>query len=169
MHAITDCNLMLYVMAERSPAAQKYCDIFERIKMNVVDGIERGNASSRASGVLDAEVTERCRALDHGLLDTVRTDYTQIISDLAKDTETSGPSEEKGSPLEETNALQLEGRAATCETSHQWGTSPPAMIDYGIGHTFGTFVDAAFVFNLEDFDSFGVNTDLQVPGNGLNH
>jgi hypothetical protein len=45
--AISDCNLMLYVMAERCPPAQKYRDVFERINENVGDVISRGTIKQR--------------------------------------------------------------------------------------------------------------------------
>jgi len=77
---------MLYVIAERCPPAQKYRDVFDRIKTNVIDAIAQGNhQATRAAGILDNEMAKQCRALDEGLTSTVRIDYSQIISDLAKD------------------------------------------------------------------------------------
>jgi hypothetical protein len=74
--AISDCNVMLYVIAEKYPPARKYRDVFDRIKTNVVDAIAKGNHEAmRAAGILDNEMTEQCRALDEGLTSTVRTDY----------------------------------------------------------------------------------------------
>lgn len=65
--AISDCNFMLYVMAEWCPPAQRYRDVFERINQNVSDIMARGNhQATRAEGILDAEMTEKCRALDQG-------------------------------------------------------------------------------------------------------
>ncbi|KIW05924.1 uncharacterized protein PV09_03117 [Verruconis gallopava] len=152
MDAISDCNLMLYVMSERSSAAQKYRDIFERIKMNVLDVVERGNdQGSRDGGVLDAEMTERCRALDVGLIQTVRTDYEQIITDLAKDTDRIGLSEQQ---TPDSEIYNHQNAAFGLTTPPQWSMSPGPLLDYGVGHTFGTFIDAAFMFNLEDFGGF---------------
>jgi hypothetical protein len=52
-------------MAGRCPAAQKYRDVFERINQNVSDVIAQGNhQATQAEGILDAEMTEICRALD---------------------------------------------------------------------------------------------------------
>ena len=156
MSAISDCNLMLYVMAERSPAAQKYRDIFERIKMNVLDVVERGSVSDE--GVLDAAMAERCRTLDKGLLDTVRTDYEQIISELAKDTNGFGL-DERPTTSSFTSYHQDSVKSATSMTTPpQWSMSPGPMLDYGVGHTFGTFVDAAFMFNFDDFGAFNMDT-----------
>jgi hypothetical protein len=56
---ISDCNIMLYVMTERWPAARKYRDVFEQIKTSVTDVIVKGNhQATRAAGILDAEMTE---------------------------------------------------------------------------------------------------------------
>ena len=77
---------MLYVMAERWPAARKYRDVFEQIKMSVTDVIVKGNhQATRAAGILDAEGIKRCRALDQALPGGARTDYAQMISDMAKE------------------------------------------------------------------------------------
>lgn len=161
MSAISDCNMMLYVMAERSPAAQKYRDIFERIKMNVLDVVERASDNdSREVGVLDAEMTERCRALDTGLLDTVRTDYEQIISDLAKETDRVGLSDQGTPPsISDYSQHGMQGPVGYI-TPPQWSMSPGPMLDYGVGHTFGTFIDAAFSFNLDEFNGFNEDTHL---------
>lgn len=162
MGAISDCNLMLYVMAERSAPAQKYRDIFERIKMNVLDVVDQGSDQDlREGGVLDAEMTERCRALDNGMLDTVRTDYEQIITDLAKDTDKIDLEEQTTPPsLSEYPQAGAHGPFGY-NTPPQWSISPGPLLDYGLGHTFGTFIDAAFMFNLEDYNGF--NNDIQLP------
>jgi hypothetical protein len=130
---------MLYVIAERYPPAQKYRDVFDRIKMNVNSAISQGK--TRATGILDTEMTERCRALNQGLSDTVRTDYTQIISDLAKD--------ERKIELEV--GLNIPDAGASGQV-RQYGHTPHfdfsmasgSMIDYG--HT----LDPAFMYDLGD-------------------
>jgi hypothetical protein len=51
---------MLYVIAERCPPAQKYRDVFDRIKTNVIDAIAQGNhQAKRAAGILDNDNVER--------------------------------------------------------------------------------------------------------------
>lgn len=76
---------MSYVMTERWPAARRYRDVFEQIKMSVTDVIAQGNyQATRAAGILDAEMTERCRVLGQDLHGGARTDYSQMISDMAK-------------------------------------------------------------------------------------
>lgn len=153
MGAISDCNLMLYVMAERCPPARKYRDVFERIKVNVIGVIAQGNHQvTRAAGILDAEMTERCRALDQGLPDTVRTDYSKIISDLAKDKRRTGSETRTDS-----SGARLKGNAGQYGHAPQFNMSPGPMIDYGIGHPQGNFIDSAFMFNLEDIS--GLTTD----------
>jgi hypothetical protein len=160
MGAISDCNLMLYVMAERSPAAQKYCDIFERIKMNVLDVVERGSNSD--GGVLDAAMAERCRTLDKGLLDTVRTDYEEIITELAKDAKRVGLDEHSttSSPGGYGDRVNSLPNGTSMTTPPQWSMSPGPMLDYGVGHTFGTFIDAAFMFNFDDFASNSAGLEM---------
>jgi hypothetical protein len=37
--ALTDCSIILYVMAERWPAGRKYRDLFESVKKSVLDVI----------------------------------------------------------------------------------------------------------------------------------
>jgi hypothetical protein len=155
MGAISDCNLMLYVMAERCPPAQKYRDIFERINTNVTEVIARGNhQDTRAGGILDAEMTERCRTLEQGLPVIVRTPYSQIISDLAKDGGRREPVMKKSPFVGQTRSL-VEGSGSQFSI-----TSAPAG-DYGfIGNVHPSFLDSAFVYNWEDLDNLSTNWDL---------
>ena len=142
-------------MAERSPSAQRYRDVFERIKMNVLDGTERVNHHEKhRTGILDAEMTQRCQSLDRSMLDTVKTDYDQIIADLAKDT----------AKVDLKDAVELSTQfhdlprdlhARPAEIATQmWNENMPAMPDYGVAHSFGTFVESAFMFNLDDLHHF---------------
>lgn len=154
---------MLYVMSERSPAAQKYRDIFERVKMNVLDVVEHGSIND--GSVLDATMTERCRSLDKGLLATVRTDYEQIITELARDARRIGLDEQATSPQSTRYRNDSVLNGVPIATPPQWSMSPGPMLDYGVGHTFGTFVDAAFMFQSDDFNGF--NADIGMPYAGL--
>lgn len=135
---------MLYVIAEKCPPAQKYRDVFDRIKTNVIDAMAQGNHQVyRAAGVLDNEMTEQCRELDHGLASTVRTDYSQIISDLAKD----------------------RGRIQSRNNEHarlHFNTPLGPIMDSGLGYIHGSFMDYAFMDNLEDLNGL-MGTNWEIP------
>jgi hypothetical protein len=157
MGAIADCNLMLYVMAERCQPAQKYRDVFERINTNVTEVIAQGNhQATRAEGILDAEMTERCRALDQGLPVIVRTPYSQIISDLAKD---------KGRGSTDMKKIRFDGfskrHTGQYGFSPQVAMSPAPILDHSfVGQAHPSFIDSAFVYNWEDLDSMSTSWDL---------
>ncbi|OAL47779.1 hypothetical protein IQ07DRAFT_681933 [Pyrenochaeta sp. DS3sAY3a] len=163
--AITNCNLMLYVMAERSPSAQRYRDVFERIKMNVMDVLERGsNSGTRKTGVLDAEMTQRCQSLDGGMLDTVKTDYDQIITDLAKDTARVGLRDLatlSSHLLDSPGGLDTRPEDIATQMWNENIPALPAVPEYGIAHSFGTFIESAFMFNLDDLNDFDMNMHFQ--------
>jgi hypothetical protein len=118
--------------------------------MNVLDVVEHGSMNDRS--VLDAAMTERCRSLDKGLLDTVRADYEQIITELAKDARHIRLDEHATSPHSTRYRNNSVSNGVSKATPPQWSMSPGPMLDYGVGHTFGTFVDAAFMFQLDDFN-----------------
>lgn len=155
--AISDCNLMLYVMAERCPPAQKYRDVFEKINQNVSDVMARGNhQATRAEGILDAEMTEKCRALDQSLPDIVRTPYSQIISDLAKD---------GGNGVTRTSTEAAHTQVGRLTGQHnltpQFAMSPGPLVDYGLlGHAHGNFLDSTFLYNWEDLTALSTDWDL---------
>lgn len=155
--AISDCNLMLYVMAERCPPAQKYRDVFEKINQNVSDVMTQGNhQATRAEGILDAEMTEKCRALDQGLPDIVRTPYSQIISDLAKD-------RGKGRARRDPQVGRLLGQNGL---TPQFTMSPSPMMDYGLlGHAHGSLMDTSFMNNWEDLTTLSADWDLPLAWN----
>jgi hypothetical protein len=144
---------MLYVMADRSPTAQNYRDVFERIKMNIYDAIEGDSSqTSRETGVLDEQTAGRCRTLNDGLLDTVKTDYEQIITDLAKDTEKI-TLDEQATPPELSFYMHGEPQIPTGFTPPQhWNMDSEVGTDSGIVRLFDTPLDGAFAFNVEDFD-----------------
>jgi hypothetical protein len=157
MTAISDCNLMLYVMAERCQPAQKYRDVFERINSNVTEVIAQDNhQATQAEGVLDAEMLERCRALDQGLPVIVRTPYSQIISDLAKDRKRSSLLVTKD-PSDELSKNEFRQQVLAPEVA-----MPPApMMDYDyVGFAHPSFIDSGFTYNWEDLDSMGTNWTL---------
>lgn len=87
---ISDCNIMLYVMTERWPAARKYRDIFEQIK-NIVEDVIAGESheATREAGILDSKVTKSCRVLDQSLSGGARSDYSRMINHMAADQPTT--------------------------------------------------------------------------------
>jgi hypothetical protein len=142
---------MLYVMTERWPAARKYRDVFEQIKTSVTDVIVKGNhQATRAAGILDAEMTERCRALDQSLPGGARTDYSQMISDMAS---------ERGRPIpdgkSDTSRLQFGATPTVQGRGHnpRIGIWPGTILDNGLGSLqMPNFTDVAFMSGLEDFE-----------------
>ncbi|RDI80870.1 hypothetical protein Vi05172_g9047 [Venturia inaequalis] len=148
--AISDCNLMLYIMAERCPPAQKYRDIFERINQNITEVMARGDdQATRTEGILDAEMTEKCRALDQDLPDIVRTPYSQIISHFAR---------EAGKEAVHAKVRRLKGYH---DLTPQFPVSPGPFMDYGLpGHTHGNLVDSTFLYNWEDLTASNSNWDV---------
>lgn len=151
---------MLYVIAERYPPAHKYRDVFDRIKTNVIDAITRGNHQvTGAAGILDNETAQQCRALDEDLTSTVRTDYAQIISNLAKDRQRIEPS----TKVDPTNC-QVRGLVGDNGHTPRFDfsmLSGPVM-DYGLGYAHGGFIDSAFMDNLEDLNGF-MSTNWDIP------
>lgn len=157
--AISDCNVMLYVIAERYSPAQKYRDVFDRIKTNVIDAIAQGNhQATRAAGILDKEMAEQCRALDEGLASTVRSDYSQIISDLAKDRQRVESDTRVDPSNRQTRGIVGDNREPPrFDFSMLSGT----IMDNGLGYAHGSFIDSMFIDNLEDINGLmGADWDL---------
>lgn len=137
---------MLYVMTERWPAARKYRDVFEQIKTSVTDAIVEGNhQATRAVGLIDAEVTRKCRNLDQSLSGGARSDYAKIINDMAI----------KPSTAPETRSSTLDLKL---ENFHGHSSS-----DLGSGISINSHVERiqipgsanfAFMNDLNDFDDF---------------
>ncbi|KAF2001825.1 hypothetical protein P154DRAFT_595348 [Amniculicola lignicola CBS 123094] len=152
--AISDCNMMLYIMAERSPTAHRYLDIFERVKMNVLDIVQSGSIDERRySGVLDAEITDRCRSLERGMMDTVRTDYEQIISGLAKKTNNLELEDTSTPDLAEFYKHDMDLPPAVSATGFAVDISS-SWKDFDFGDTYGTFTEPIFHFGSEKVYSF---------------
>jgi hypothetical protein len=155
---------MLYVIAERYPPAHKYRDVFDRIKTNVINAISHGDhETTRSTGILDNEVTEQARELDEGLTSTVRTDYSQIITDLAKSPRRLEPAAEIGSSdWQASSQVGDDGQAPRFDLSFLSGP----MMEYSLGYAHGTFIDSAFMHmgNLENFNGL-MNTDWELPNN----
>jgi hypothetical protein len=157
-------------MTERWPAARKYRDVFERIKMSVTDVIAQGNhQATRAAGILDAEMTERCRTLDQGLPGAARTDYTQMITDMARERNKQNgaangcgaseihPDLSGGSDSRRQRQDNLQGHGHG--TEQRLGVWPGPMLEYGNAQMSG-LADLDFLQNLEDFDGMNAGWDM---------
>ena len=70
--ALSDCSVMLYVMAERWSVGKKYRDLFDDVKKGVLEGIEEGRRLS-SLGNLPMDAT----------MNNVSNDLEQMISDMA--------------------------------------------------------------------------------------
>lgn len=161
--AISDCNVILYVIAERYPSARKYRDVFDRTKTCVIDAIAKEtHESARATGILDNEMTEQCRALDEGLTSTVRTDYSQIISSLAKDRQEVGlGTRPNPSSWHIRDLFGEKGPTPGLNFSFPAGN----VMGDDLGHSHGTFIDTAFIDNLGDLNGL-MSTDWNVSASG---
>jgi hypothetical protein len=88
--ALSDCSVVLYVMAERWPVGKKYRDLFEAVKKCVLEGLADGNRSGAEAGGRQSTL-----AIDDGMksslgnlqmdtaMDHVSGDLEQMISDMA--------------------------------------------------------------------------------------
>lgn len=139
--------------------ASKYRDVFERIKVSVTDLVAQGNHQATISrGILNEETTERCRALDQGLPGGARTDYSQIISRMARDRAKIGSPAMRG-----IQRSQSKGQTKSQENENnlRLGMWPGAMLEYGKPHgQMSNFVDSSFRDSLEDMDVLVTDWDL---------
>ena len=63
--ALTDCTIMLYVMAERWPKARKYRGALERVKGSALDRIANDNPQQATDGgIIDSETRQALDSLD---------------------------------------------------------------------------------------------------------
>jgi hypothetical protein len=157
--AISDCNLMLYAIAERYPPTHKYRDVFDRIKTNVIDAIAKGgHEATRTAGILDNEVTEQCRALDESLISTVRTDYLQIINDLAKDRRRIAA--EKTVDLSTWQLKSLDFVRDNDQVLHfDLSILSSPMMDDSLGYAHGGFIDSASMDNIQQLTDWDLAID----------
>jgi hypothetical protein len=84
--ALTDCSIILYVMAERWPAGRKYRDLFESVKKSVLDVISEEKHVPRMAVV---NMKDDMQTTLHGLqanptteMEMVDEDLDQMISDM---------------------------------------------------------------------------------------
>lgn len=84
--ALTDCSIILYVMAERWPAGRKYRDLFESVKKSVLEVISEEKHVPRMAVV---NMKDEMQTSLHGLqanpateMETIHDDLDQMISDM---------------------------------------------------------------------------------------
>jgi hypothetical protein len=82
--ALTDCSIILYVMAERWPTGRKYRDLFESVKKSVVDAIGEGKHMPRipVTAMTDDTKTTLLDFQDNPTTDSIYEDLEHMICDM---------------------------------------------------------------------------------------
>ncbi|KAH7325608.1 fungal-specific transcription factor domain-containing protein, partial [Stachybotrys elegans] len=82
--ALTDCSIMLYVMAERWQVGKKYRDLFELVKKSVLDAIQEGRHAPRTAvaSLKDGMQTSLQQLQVDTEVENVADDLEQMISDM---------------------------------------------------------------------------------------
>jgi hypothetical protein len=80
--ALSDCQLLLYVIAERHPSAKKYRDIFERLRATVIDLVEAGKHRPGHPVTLDFGMQQDFAGMESSWPYGMSSDFTQIISTM---------------------------------------------------------------------------------------
>ncbi|EXJ82048.1 hypothetical protein A1O1_08117 [Capronia coronata CBS 617.96] len=88
LSALTDCSIILYVMAERWPPSRKYRDLFEAVKKSVIQAIEEGKHIPRTAVTsMKGDMQKPLQSLhDDTPMDSVTDDLQQMISDMTGET-----------------------------------------------------------------------------------
>jgi hypothetical protein len=83
-NALNDCSIMLYVMAERWSAGQRYRDLFELVKRSVLETIEKGHHVPRTAvtSMKDSMQIPLQQLQVDANIGNVADDLGQIIGDL---------------------------------------------------------------------------------------
>lgn len=82
--ALTDCSIMLYVMAERWQVGRKYRDLFELVKKSVLETIEEGQHAPRSAvpSLKNGMQTSLQQLQANTVVENVADDLEQMISDM---------------------------------------------------------------------------------------
>lgn len=98
LNALTDCSIILYVMAERWPASRKYRDLFEAVKKSVIEAIEEGKHMPRkaVTSMKDDMQTPLQRLDADTTMESVTDDLQQMISDMVGETISIWPDTDVG-------------------------------------------------------------------------
>lgn len=84
-NALTDCSIVLYVMAERWLHSKKYRDLFEAVKDCALQAMEEGKHAKETSAELmrdDIQSSLRSLPID-ATMELISDDLTHMISDMA--------------------------------------------------------------------------------------
>lgn len=84
--ALSDCQLLLYVIAERYPTAKKYRDIFERLRNAVIEHIHAGKHQPGQPVNFDSSIHQDFAGLDWPF----PSDFAQIINSISGQNVNSG-------------------------------------------------------------------------------
>lgn len=79
---LSDCQLLLYIIAERYPSSRKYRDLFERIKSSLVQGIANGGQHRHSQIQLDPDAQENFRGVIDGWPQYATDEFAQMLSDI---------------------------------------------------------------------------------------
>ncbi|RDW60223.1 hypothetical protein BP5796_11829 [Coleophoma crateriformis] len=80
---LTDCSIMLYVMAERWPLARKYRDVFEHIKSLVLDIITQGKHKlHQPVGNMSTGIQETLAGINEGMTRSGKADLEQMVGHM---------------------------------------------------------------------------------------
>lgn len=82
--ALTDCSIILYVMAEKWPGGKKYRDLFESVKKSVLDAIAEGKHIPRtAVSSMRGDMQTTLQSLQvNTTTESIPVDLEQMISDM---------------------------------------------------------------------------------------
>jgi hypothetical protein len=82
--ALTDCSIMLYVMAERWQAGRKYRDLFEFVKKSVLESLQEGHHLPRTvvASLKDGMQTSLQQLQADTEVENVADDLEQMIGDM---------------------------------------------------------------------------------------
>src|SRR5689334_13178504 len=82
--ALTDCSIMLYVMAERWLVGRRYRDLFELVKKSVLEAIEEGQHAPRSAvASLKTGMQTSLQQLPVNMVvENVADDLEQMIGDM---------------------------------------------------------------------------------------
>lgn len=103
--ALGDCQLLLYVIAERYPSAKKYRDIFERLRLAISVLMQAGMHQPGHPVALDESMQQDLFAgLEDTWPDGMSSDFTDIINTMTGQQRGANPGNPFGEPFEPANA-----------------------------------------------------------------
>ncbi|KAI1335982.1 fungal-specific transcription factor domain-containing protein [Xylariaceae sp. FL0016] len=88
--ALTDCQILLYIVTERYPSARKYRDVFERIKASILTMITQGKHQPRNPVNIDPTVQESFTNMQGQLGASMGNDFNYMINTMTGNTTTPG-------------------------------------------------------------------------------